>query len=113
MTVPDPSWKGQPDPTEREDTPCVQCGGKGYLEDQTYGEAEIPWDYVPIQRCDTCQVIDGDESAAHAYARDQIRMYQADGTPTGGALVMYFGEEHGDWAVCILPTPTTIEGGAW
>jgi hypothetical protein len=47
--------------------PCDECG-TGYLLGQTYGAADIPDEWTPVQACDTCQVFDDDEDAARAAA---------------------------------------------
>jgi hypothetical protein len=50
---------------------CSECSdnGSGYLLDQSYGEAEIPEGWTPVQACDTCQRFATDEAAAHYAAR--------------------------------------------
>lgn len=42
--------------------PC--CGGTGYLLRQEYGFADIPDGWIPVQRCDACQLFEGDDDAA-------------------------------------------------
>lgn len=62
------------------DSAC-QCAGTGYLLDQTYGEADIPEDWCPVQACDACKLAADDEEAAMyaANAVDDIdhRVYYA------------------------------------
>lgn len=43
---------------------CPQCSNVGYLLGQTYGTAEIPDGWTPIQACDTCQAFESDGLAA-------------------------------------------------
>lgn len=42
--------------------------GAGWLLDQTYGEADIPQGWTPVQACDTCKVFRYDSDAARAAA---------------------------------------------
>lgn len=42
------------------------CGGAGYLLDQTYGYGDLPDDAVNVQACDQCRRFDGDDTAALA-----------------------------------------------
>lgn len=48
---------------------CPGCSGAGFLLNQTYGYADIPDGWTPVQRCDECAVFDGDRSASAAAAR--------------------------------------------
>lgn len=57
---------------------CDQCDGSGWLEDQSYGYADVPAGWTPIQRCDACERFDGDEAAAVAFAQ------------ANGGQVLYF-----------------------
>jgi hypothetical protein len=52
-----------------DDGPC-DCAdhGAGYLIGQTYGHTDPPDGAVIVQRCDQCEVFDGDIAAAVAYA---------------------------------------------
>lgn len=85
-----------------EDEPCDLCAGTGYLIDQTYGTADIPEDWTPVQACDQCE--DGqamsDEEAAMCAAndRDDIdrRVHYA---YFPGALNHDDEREPGDWAI--------------
>ena len=73
---------------------CV-CGDTGFLLNQTYGEAEIPDGWTPVQACDECRRFASDEEAAHAASQAMA------------AAVEWFpgtvdedGEElHGEWAI--------------
>jgi hypothetical protein len=103
--IPDPGWKGQPDPAEREETPCEICDGKGYLEGQTYGFAAIPDDWESVQRCDACERYPSDAAAAFAYAEIIELARRADGVASPVISVAFFeatddtGSSLGDWAV--------------
>lgn len=51
-------------------TTCTVCAKTGYLLDQTYGHADIPTGWTPVQRCDTCDTFAGDYEAALSAAAD-------------------------------------------
>lgn len=82
---------------------CEECSdnGSGYLLDQTYGEADVPEGWTPVQACDVCQRFTTDEAAARYAARR-----------LGGPIDWYppaepdDGDEpgHGDWAI-LIPGP--------
>jgi hypothetical protein len=54
-------------PVELDACDCSD-GGAGYLLDWSYGAADIPDDWTPVQRCDQCQRFEGDDDAAMAAA---------------------------------------------
>ena len=59
---------------QREDVePCDQCDDMGYLIDQTYGNADVPEDWRPVQACDSCFIGKSrtDEDAAMCAANDR------------------------------------------
>ena len=58
------------EPTEPE--PCAICHGAGYLLDQSYGAADVPEDWLPVQACDACELgrSINDETAAHRAQND-------------------------------------------
>jgi hypothetical protein len=97
----------QADALNTSEIDCPACEDRGYLVDQTYGAADIPEDWTPVQACDGCEIGRDmtDEQAAMCAAndRDDIdrRVYFAyfpgyghgddpdDGDP----------DEPGDWAI--------------
>lgn len=54
---------------------CLTCAGLGYLLDQC-GDVEsdlfLGYDWIPLERCDDCQVYDDDLTAARAAARQSV-----------------------------------------
>lgn len=74
------------------DEPCDLCHDTGFLADQTYGDADIPVDWIPVQACDTCQKLDGDEAAATA-------LDEMNGTSSRRWFPPEDPEGCGDWAV--------------
>jgi hypothetical protein len=72
---------------------CATCGGTGYLLDQTYGLADIPAGWIPVQRCDACERLDSDEQAA-TVAAETVRAH-------GLELFVGDDEDLGDWAICV------------
>lgn len=73
---------------------CPQCD-EGVAVDQTYGTAMIPYESVPVQACDDCQVFADDEAAAQALAERWATTYGwAPGVPDDGEP-----EPPGDWWV--------------
>lgn len=56
--------------------PCPTCGGRQYLLDQTYGEADIPDGWTPVQACDACSTDLSDEDAAKKAAREHRTTYE-------------------------------------
>lgn len=74
---------------------CDECV-HGALIDQTYGEAGIPEGWVPVQRCDACDVFDGDEAAARWVSMHLTERF------VRGTVAWFAADEddgHGDWAV--------------
>lgn len=80
---------------------CI-CEGRGYLPHQTYGDAwpaGSPPDgtqWVSVQRCDYCEVFEGDLDAAKAFIEDAH-------SPRGAVFVssMRHGAETGDYFVAV------------
>lgn len=69
---------------------CDACGGAGYLLGQTYGEADIPAGWTPVQACDLCIQCDDEHAAAVAAgARDTVACYYEPADIAG----------LGDWAI--------------
>lgn len=50
------------------ETETCECADTGYLLNQTYGCAEIPMGWTPVQACDVCRRFTEDEDAARAAA---------------------------------------------
>ena len=77
--------------------PCdCSDGGQGWLLDQTYGEAEIPEGWKPVQACDICMRFTDDKEAARQAANHH-------GTMSSWFPAAAPEEEeepgHGDWAI--------------
>lgn len=79
------------------DAICV-CSGSGFLWDQTYGEADIPEGWTPVQRCDLCEKYPDDEAAARAAAELDTEAEWCE-PPTIVIADEFHDAGHGDWAV--------------
>lgn len=78
---------------------CSECGHTGYLIDQTYGAADIPDGWTPVQRCDTCQTFLDDEDAARAAGAARgaaVEWFEPEREPLGDD---YDDAGPGDWAI--------------
>lgn len=76
---------------------CEECHHTGFLLDQTYGCAEVPDGWTPVQRCDTCRFFDDDEDAAKAaaIAKGDVPVgYFSGGTDEDDGEIL-----PGDWAI--------------
>lgn len=91
---------------EQEITLSTEEECAGFLLEQSYGTAEIPEDWTPVQACDDCNKFETDEDAANAAAQAIV----LEGLAPGGCEVKYFPgvpaedaeddyEPPGDWAV--------------
>lgn len=80
---------------------CEACEGTGVLVAQGYGFAELPEDWLPVQRCDECGRFDGDEQAACSTVLSgvaaEFRYFTAPDNSEGDPLP-------GDWAIRMVPT---------
>lgn len=61
-----------------------ECGGSGILWGQTYGTGLLSPRELPVQSCDLCDAVDGDEAAARAAARLLVTSYRF-APPAGGS----------------------------
>lgn len=80
------------------DAPCDVCGGAGFMWNHGYSHASVPGGHVPVQRCDACQVYDGDEAAAHAALAHRQRI----GVARPGDVVVWVEDPRGlpgDWCI--------------
>lgn len=82
---------------ERVTVNCAICDGRGYVLDQTYGEARIPAGFVPVQACDTCDVLPNDWWAATLADLRQgtVSVRWCPPEPDDDETL------HGDWAIVV------------
>ncbi len=69
---------------------CEECEHTGYLLGQTYENIDWPDGWSPIQRCDTCDTFEGDDTAAAFYATrfgTESRWVEAEGNLPGDYIV--------------------------
>lgn len=71
-------FQDAPAPPDSNPEVCPICRGAGYLLDQGYGYSHVPFDSVPVQRCDACDRYPGDIEAATAAAKDLGTCWGAD-----------------------------------
>lgn len=95
-----------PDPGQRPEH-CSVCNNVGYLLGQTYGTAEIPEGWTPVQACDTCMAFSTDglaawsaklalQAAGVAYFPSAI---DDDVVVAFGGMVGEGSEGQGEWAI--------------
>lgn len=81
-------------------SPCAICGGRGYLLDQTHGQAVIPAGWTPVQACDACSLCGGDDEAAlFAGLHYRVPLMWFDGPVDEDGY-----DEPGDYAIQWVPT---------
>lgn len=86
---------------------CPTCAGRGYLLDQTYGYADLPDGWTPVQACGECQQIRDDQDAAVNAAYDLAGLVWVADMAHLTQYVAYFpgteipglDQEPGDWAI--------------
>lgn len=99
-----------PDPGQRPEH-CSVCNNVGYLLGQTYGTAEIPEGWTPVQACDTCMAFSTDGLAAWS-AKLALQAAGVAYFPSAiddnvvvafGVLVGEGSEGQGEWAILWTP----------